>query len=152
MSRHQNLHNPLNGIEVAHLFTRASPSTVISRVENASSRLEKGITKRVERERKRKLSSSHEHAGNDSDATDFELEAQGIEIAARSSKKQAATAFEGLRIPDLIFPKSAYQGHNTVLPVSYESDVLQDFIVGSSLDMGRNTEDTESFILGRKWF
>ena len=65
-----------------------------------------------------------------------------MELAAKSSRKKATAHFDGLKIPDLICPKSAYQGHSIDLPTNSEKDVLGDFLVGCLWDfvtMGRLT-------------
>ena len=51
-------------------------------------------------------------------------------IADGSSKGQDAQQFKGFRLPGLVNPKSAYQGHLPVLPVSEEKIVLLDILVG----------------------
>ena len=53
-------------------------------------------------------------------------------IADSSSKGQGAQQFKGFRLPDLVNPKSAYQEHLPVLPISEEKTVLLDILVGLS--------------------
>lgn len=50
-------------------------------------------------------------------------------IADSSSKGQGKERFKEIRLPGLINPKSAYQGHIPLLPVSDEKTVLLDILV-----------------------
>ena len=92
--------------------------------------LDKGTGGKIEAMEKSKRSVN---GHTDCDVSDPDVEAQGIELASKSSKMPAPSHFECVRLPVLIFPKSAYQGHTTTLPVSTESDVLQGYLVSLAL-------------------
>lgn len=57
-----------------------------------------------------------------------------------SKKKKTEIRMTGIRPPDLVFPKSAYDGHVPSMPRFCEKRVLQDILVGWA-----GTESNESF-------
>jgi hypothetical protein len=129
-SRQQDLPGPFDNLKVSDRPVPTSRNTAISNIEYATSKLDKAFTKAAGGSRKRKRSRSYECADNDSEVADVSLKAQGTKTAAKLKIKQPALRFESLRIPDMAFPKSAYRGHDSTLPVSSEWDVLQDYLVG----------------------
>lgn len=122
-SRQQDLLGPFDSIDGNNEPIPAS-HTDISHIEYAIAKLDKASIRNSGMSRKRK------RAEIDDKVDEVKLEGQGIAIAAKPLNKQSAIRFESIKLPDLIFPKSAYQGHNPTLPVSSERDVLQDFSVG----------------------
>lgn len=115
-----------------------SRNTAISYIECASSKLDKAFTKDAGGSRKRKRSRSYESADNDSEVADVGSEVQGTKIAAKLKKRQPALRFDSLRIPEMVFPRTAYRGHDSTLPVSSEWDVLQDYLVGCAFNLDYN--------------
>ena len=141
--REREVQNHLRGIDIDNKPIKKSHSTVILHHEAAKPKLDKDIEKNVEVSRKRKRSLSWD---TDSGDCDLEVEAQSIDVASKSSKPPAPSRFESVRIPDLNFPKSAYQGHSSTLPVSCERDVLHDFLVSKSIILTMINKTKHSFL------
>lgn len=56
---------------------------------------------------------------------------QGVALAEVSGKRQRSEYFQGLRLPDLVSPKSIYHGYIPSLPISQEDVLLKEVLVGS---------------------
>lgn len=82
--------------------------------------------------RKRRKLSASRHNSESSDEADQLLDTTyGLRLAESSGKGQGKQRFDGLRLPALLSPKSAYQGNVPALPISKEKDVLEDILVRS---------------------
>ena len=127
--RQRDLQDPLCGIDNSILHHKIANSL-------------DGVTgKKFEATRKRKR--SIDEYTDDSDGSDLDLEAQGIKVASKPSKTPSPSRFEGVRIPGLIYPKSAYQSHVATLPVVSEIEVLEDFLVRLFRYLDHNVDETE---------
>lgn len=129
-SRQQDLPVPFDSMDGNGKPIPASRTTDESHIEYAISTLDKASVKNGGVSRKRKRSHSYERAEDDSEIDEVGLEAQSITFAAKPMKKKFATRFESIKLPGLVFPQSAYQGHDPTLAVNSERDVLQDLSVG----------------------
>lgn len=74
-------------------------------------------------------------------------EDEGFKLVEESGKKQCKQWFQGLRIPELLYPKSSYQGHEHNAPVQQEKAVLQRILVRST---GKNLESLTHSVSGRR--
>lgn len=87
------------------------------------------IIKTIEDSKKRKRSISELDGEVINNVGQLDAEAGGLELTDQSAKRQASMHMEGLELPGLIFPKSAYHGHVPPLPISREKEVLVEVLV-----------------------
>ena len=50
-------------------------------------------------------------------------------LAERTKTRTVKQWFQHVRVPDLVSPKSAFQGHKHALPIDSEVNVLQEILV-----------------------
>lgn len=70
-------------------------------------------------------------ANNDDDVKDqLEVEEnQGLNVAEESARRQRRERFLGLRLPELLYPKSAYQDDEGTTSISQEESVIRNILV-----------------------
>lgn len=71
-------------------------------------------------------------ANNDDDVKDQQLEVeenQGLKVAEESARSQRRERFSGLRLPELLYPKSAYQDDECTTSISQEESVIRNIFV-----------------------
>lgn len=82
--------------------------------------------------KKRKLSITQENDDNDQKLEELEVEElQGLEVAEESAKSQRKERFAGLRLPERLYPKSAYEEYESTTSFVPEKTVLQNIMVKS---------------------
>lgn len=93
--------------------------------------------------KKRKLSTTKENDENEIKEEELEVELlqglevlevelnQGLEIAEESARSQRKERFLGLRLPERLYPKSAYEEDESTTSVVEEKIVIQNILVCS---------------------
>lgn len=66
---------------------------------------------------------------SDVDTVDEVDDLDQVAVPEHSRKRQGKQWFQHVQVPDLVSPKSAFQGHLHALPVDQERVVLQDVLV-----------------------
>lgn len=69
---------------------------------------------------------------NDDDVKDQQLEVeenQGLKVIEESARSQKRGRFHGLRLPELLYPKSAYQDDECTTSISQEESVIRNIFV-----------------------
>ena len=78
--------------------------------------------------RKRRRDQPIDYTEEAREADELAVQDETFELAAISAKRLKTMRIQGVRVPDLIVPKSMYQGWTPPMPVADEKTVFQDFL------------------------
>lgn len=80
--------------------------------------------------KRRKVSTTQENGYIDVKDEEIEVqENQGLEVAEESARRQRKERFLGIRLPEILYPKSAYQEDESTTTIVHEKTVLQKILV-----------------------
>lgn len=80
--------------------------------------------------KKRKVCTTEDIDDNDIKDEELEVEANlGLEVAEESARIQRKQRFLGIRLPEMLYPKSAYEEYECTTSIVHEKIVLQQLLV-----------------------
>lgn len=80
--------------------------------------------------KKRKVCTTKDIDDNDIKDEEIEVEAnQGLEVAEESARIQRKQRFLGIRLPEMLYPKSAYEEYESTTTIVHEKIMLQELLV-----------------------